>query len=126
MSKACQGNFRVGQFKGCGTEVNSKRTYGLCSKCLFQWTQVTLEGSEWFKKQTAYKMKQNQNKAKKEDRNKTREMKIHLMSNTKYWSSELQPTINKIARLIDVNCPCIASGRFSGKRSGGHYFWIVY
>jgi hypothetical protein len=41
------------------------------------------------------------------------------MSNDDYRSKILQPNINKIARLIDYGCTCIASDKF-GKMSGGH------
>ena len=37
---------------------------------------------------------------------------------------ELQPLINKIARLIDYQQPCIATGSFEGKQNGGHYISV--
>lgn len=35
--------------------------------------------------------------------------------------SEMQPMFNKIARLIDLNQPCISCGKF-GKPQGGHFY----
>lgn len=37
---------------------------------------------------------------------------------------ELQPLINKIARLVDYGQPCIATGSFEGKQNGGHYISV--
>ena len=121
--KKCKGNFRVGHFEGCGTEAESKRTYGLCPKCLYKWTQTTLEGDEWFKKQTAYKTQKNKREKETENRKKTKQAKIELMSNVQYWSKVLQPNINLIARLIDQHNPCIATENF-GKMNGGHYISV--
>lgn len=56
--------------------------------------------------------------AKKEE---TRQKKIDLMSSDKYRSEILQPIFNEIARLIDYQCPCIATGLYDGKMAGGHY-----
>jgi len=121
--KPCKGNYKVGHFEGCGTEAETKRTYGLCPKCLYKWTQTTLEGDEWFKKQTAYKTEKNQREKKKEQRAKDKATKIELMSNIEYWSKVLQPNINLIARLIDQHNPCIATENF-GKMNGGHYISV--
>lgn len=46
-----------------------------------------------------------------------------LMSADQYRSKFVQPIINEIARLIDYDQPCIATG-LKGKMSGGHY-WSV-
>jgi len=50
---------------------------------------------------------------------KTKEQKISLLTPDKYRSSILQPNINKVARLIDYGCTCIATDNF-GKMAGGH------
>ena len=36
------------------------------------------------------------------------------------WKNDLQNKCNLIARLIDFNQPCIATGKFTGKMAGGH------
>lgn len=40
------------------------------------------------------------------------------------WENELQSLINHIARLIDHNQPCIATGATTGKRNGGHRYSV--
>lgn len=118
--KPCKGNYRVNNFQGCGTNDGYNRKFGLCPKCLYKWTQESSLGKEWFNKQTAFKQAKNNRKKSVEKTKQTRQMKIDLMSNTEYWSKELQPKINLIARLIDHGHPCIATGNF-GKMAGGHY-----
>lgn len=53
-----------------------------------------------------------------------KEKTIELLSSDGYRQKHVQPIINEIARLIDYNQPCIATGSFNGKMSGGH-FWSV-
>ena len=36
------------------------------------------------------------------------------------WKKELQFEINKLVRIIDFGCPCIATGAFKGKMNAGH------
>lgn len=63
----------------------------------------------------------------KESVKKARSEKIQktadLMSVDQYRAKFVQPIINEIARLIDFEQPCIATG-LKGKMSGGHY-WSV-
>jgi hypothetical protein len=40
------------------------------------------------------------------------------------YKRELQTQVNLIARLIDEGCPCVSSGRLSGKMNGGHRFAV--
>jgi len=40
------------------------------------------------------------------------------------WLKVLQPFVNKIARLIDSDFPCISSSRTIGKWNGGHYYTV--
>lgn len=47
------------------------------------------------------------------------EMKESIKSLSDY-KNDLQREVNLIARLIDQDCPCVSSGRKSGKMSGGH------
>ena len=47
------------------------------------------------------------------------EMKESIKSLSDY-KNDLQREVNLIARLIDQDCPCVSSGRSSGKMSGGH------
>lgn len=56
-------------------------------------------------------------------RKETKAKRIEILSPDKYRAKYLQPCINKIARMIDYEQPCIATGKF-GKMAGGH-FWSV-
>ena len=53
------------------------------------------------------------------DKERTKEQKEKIKT-TADWKKELQPLVNKIARLIDFGQPCIATGNFNGKMNGGH------
>ena len=48
------------------------------------------------------------------------EMKFDNISSDGYRAKIIQPLINEIARFIDYGQPCIATGRYDGKMSGGH------
>lgn len=47
--KKCNGNYRTNYFKGCGNNFNTLK-YGLCVRCLYNWSTTTKEGKEWYKK----------------------------------------------------------------------------
>jgi hypothetical protein len=53
----------------------------------------------------------------KENKEKT----IELLTTDRYRKKYVQPIFNEIARLIDYNQPCIATGNYKGKMAGGHY-----
>jgi len=53
------------------------------------------------------------------DKERTKEQKEKIKT-TADWKKELQPLVNKIARLIDFGQPCIATGNLSGKMDAGH------
>lgn len=120
--KKCKGIGKALGFEGCGTPSEFRR-YGLCSQCLSSWATSTDTGRDWLKTQTAYKMRKKEKENKKVEREKKSQMKIDIMSNTKYWSKELQPKINLIARLIDHGHPCICTEQY-GKLNGGHYISV--
>lgn len=62
-------------------------------------------------------------KMENEIKTKRKEQKEKLKGSGDY-KRELQTIINHIARLIDEGCPCISSGRLTGKMSGGHRFAV--
>jgi hypothetical protein len=66
----------------------------------------------------AIELKKLQDKKDWKKEKKVLKEKIKTKSDLK---NELQPLINRIARLIDNNQPCIATGNLTGKRNGGHY-----
>jgi hypothetical protein len=121
--KKCKPNYRMNKFPGCG-ELKTILRYGSCRSCFINWTQETEEGSEWLKKQTAYRFKKNQSEKKKEDREKDREMRVHLMSTSKYWAKVFQPKFNDTIRVIDKGSGCIVSNSTLGKQAAGHYFSV--
>lgn len=88
-SKPCKGNYKVNKFFGCGTTAPTKRTYGLCPKCLYKWSKETKEGKEWFNKQFAYKLEKNQKEKEKEERKKTRQLKDQLNSGDAMRSADI-------------------------------------
>jgi hypothetical protein len=49
------------------------------------------------------------------------EMTFDSTSSDGYRSKVIQPIVNEIARLIDYGQPCIATGHYEGKMSGGHF-----
>ena len=57
------------------------------------------------------------------DKKKREEMKENIKSLSDY-KRELQKEVNLIARLIDQDCPCISSGRTTGKMNGGHRYAV--
>jgi hypothetical protein len=62
-------------------------------------------------------------KAKKDWVKEKAERKEKIMTKSD-WEKLLQILINNIARLIDHNQPCIATGATTGKRNGGHRFSV--
>lgn len=65
-----------------------------------------------------------QNKARvKEEKKATNVMKENLKTKSDY-KKILQVLINQIIRLIDKDCPCIATNKFEGKMNAGHYISV--
>lgn len=122
--KKCKGHGKARGFEGCEKRILSHyRVYGLCRLCLWEWSNTTQNGEEWFSKRLITVKKSNTSKQKKEARANDKKTRIEIMSNDKYRSVVLQPNINKIARFIDYGQPCIATGNY-GKENGGHYIAV--
>ncbi len=47
--------------------------------------------------------------------------KVTRLTANGYRSKHVQPLINELARIIDHDQPCIATGNIKGKMNGGHY-----
>lgn len=60
----------------------------------------------------------------KEWQKRKAKMKDDNMSSDGYRANVIQPIINEIARLIDYGQPCIATGRYTGKKAGGHFIAV--
>lgn len=56
----------------------------------------------------------------KNEKKATKVLKDSLKTKSDY-EKILQILINQIVRLIDKDCPCIATGSFTGKMNAGHY-----
>ena len=56
--------------------------------------------------------------------NKEKKVAKAKLKTHKDYQNELQPLINKIARLIDFEQPCIATNTTKGKMNGGHYISV--
>lgn len=118
--KPCRGNHPTTIDYGCG-KPSFKRTYGLCDNCIRIWAITDRDGKVWLKKRTAFKMQSNAKEEKQKKREQKEKMQLELISPDKYRAKYVQPLINKIARFIDYDNPCIATGNFDGKMAGGHY-----
>lgn len=114
--KACKGNFRSNYFEGCG-EFRYIEKYGLCLSCLREWAHSTGEGQEYIRKNLIPQAKKD---VQKKQRKETAQKKVDLLSADAYRAKYVQSIFNEIARLIDHEQPCIATGNY-GKMAGGHY-----
>lgn len=89
-----------------------------CDKveCRNVMIRIALEKSrQKIKKQT----KEINQKARQE-----RKQTLDRLKSLSDWKNDLQTDINLIARLIDKGCPCIATGKYEGKMSGGHFIAV--
>lgn len=59
-------------------------------------------------------------RAMKQERRRARAQLEEAVRSISYYKNILQKDVNKIARLIDRDCPCISGGKGTGKFSGGH------
>lgn len=117
--KPCKGTTAETKNFGCG-DLTYHRVHGLCKKkCYPEWLMETEAGK--------IKMQKSIIEAKRivkaNNTKETRKAKIRLLTADKYREKYVQPKINKIARLIDYLCHCIATDNF-GKMNGGHYISV--
>lgn len=120
---ACKG-LGIAKGHGCGTpQKNRIHGLGIDCRCYSKWLLNTPEGAEKLKRTTITVSEKAIRQRKIDERNKTKESKIDLMSADAYRAKILQPVINEIARLIDFGQPCIATGNY-GKENGGHYISV--
>ncbi len=113
--KICKGINKANGVNGCG-KLTKFRTFGLCNNCLSDFLFDSDAGKLVFQKRIMPKVDISLKKIKHK---KTKEQRESLLTPDKYRSTILQPNINKIARLIDYGCSCIATNNF-GKMAGGH------
>jgi hypothetical protein len=89
-----------------------------CKNCKEKFTARTFLQKFCMEKDECIKVFRNEIKATKWKVEKA-VLKFGLITADKYRSTELQKTINKIARFIDYGCSCIATDNY-GKMAGGH------
>lgn len=119
--KRCRGTGKAIGY-GCG-DKKFLHKFGLCQTCFKEWLFSNdglpyLNSTKIRAKKHVQKEQKKEQSAKKEE---NRQKKIDLMGVDKYRAEILQPIFNEIARLIDYQCPCIATGLYDGKMAGGHY-----
>jgi hypothetical protein len=118
--KPCKGTTEQTAGFGCSFP-NKERKFGLgiSCKCYTNWLLNSEKGNEYLNRVTLNTTDKFAKSKKTENSIKDRNTRIELMGNDDYRAKILQPNINKIARLIDFGCTCIATDKF-GKMSGGH------
>jgi hypothetical protein len=102
------------------SKANFKFGLGISCGCYGTWLLNDPKGNEYLNKQS---LKAKGSTAKKVRTDWTKEKTKRTIENLSadgYRSKYIQPLINLIARLIDNEQPCIATGNY-GKMSGGHY-----
>ena len=115
----CKG-LSIAKGHGCGTPQQERiHGLGIKCKCYSTWLLGTPEGAEKIKRVQLFSTDKLIKSKKTESILKDRETRIDLLSKDNYRAKVLQPNINKIARLIDFGCACIATNNF-GKMAGGH------
>lgn len=117
--RKCKGSTSQTKGLGCGTPTLYHK-YGLCKKkCYPDWLLNSEAGQIKLQKSVI----EAKRIVKSGNIKESRKAKIRLLSADKYREKYVQPKINKIARLIDYLCPCIATDNF-GKMNGGHYISV--
>ena len=71
-----------------------------------------------------YKLKEKKQSESLKESKSVNKVKREQLKSLSDYKNELQKHVNLIARLIDINCPCISSGRSVGKMAGGHRFSV--
>ena len=114
--KKCKGNYRVDNFKGCGSE-SYKLKYGLCPSCLYEWMTTTENGKIYYSKSF---LKQTEKVDKKRKRQEKREFDV---------SGAMRLADNYFSRFIRVlhslhgYCTCYTCGKDHPIKEvdNGHY-----
>jgi hypothetical protein len=117
--KECKGNHTTDNFTGCGGFFYDMK-FGLCKACLYDWTKRTEKGRFWFENQIKFTKQKFNTEKKINDKNK----RFELTSKMTFWTKEVQPIFNEIARLIDYQNACIATNVTQSQMHGGHYFSV--
>ena len=109
--KICKiGTSKAKGFIGCGSI--DYLNWGLCPECKKKFLTTTNEGQELIIKYTL--------KAKKQINCERKEQLKEELKTISDYKKILQTEINKLVRIIDYGCKCIATG-LNGKMSAGHF-----
>jgi len=102
-----------------------KRTYGMCSACLWDFYHNDERGKILYQKlflpKVAVKIKVNQRIEKNKSKLSEKIVKNELKENTTNPKTTLQKHVNTICRLIDKDLLCLARNQ-KGKMDAGHVF----
>jgi hypothetical protein len=115
--KKCKGIGKAISVKGCN-ELTMYRKYGLCSNCLHDFLFETDAGKMIYQTLIIPTAKA---KVVREFKTKRKTETKELREKTINYKNKLQDAVQKLARLIDKDLPCLARGMF-GKMAGGHVF----
>ena len=93
------------------------KTKGMCNPCYYKWLYGTDEGRLMVSKALEKARKAIERKAKKEVREAKQKAKL---LDSSYYKKLLQDEVQKIARLIDYGCKCLARDAYAKQMHGGH------
>lgn len=118
-TKICKGINKAHGFESCGKEVEaSRRKYGLCPVCFWDWMQNTEGGKTHYKKQFIPKVEKN---VKKELKKKEKEKRESLKSIRRLINDARVP-FQEYIRLRDANKKCISCPSIDSQIwDAGHY-----
>lgn len=120
--KVCKGQGKAIGAESCGKMVTVEyRKHGLCPNCYAGFLFEDERGKIIYQKTLIRATEIVKKDREKQSKEKDKASRLKLMTADKYRATILQPIINEIARLIDYDQPCIATGNYGGKMSGGHY-----
>lgn len=112
--KKCKGQNSAIGFEGCGG-LFSKRTFGLCDSCLYDFYTTNERGKIIFEKRKIKVKAKNW----KEEKAKMKES-VKTLSD---YKSDLQKEINTLVRELDKGHRCISGRKTLGDRyDAGHFF----
>lgn len=118
--RKCKGTGRA-EGIGCGKLIKEHK-FGVGIDCCYRiWLITTSEGAKEIQKVAERAKKKVEAKKRADDYKEKVKRNLDIMSAEEYRRKILQPSINLIARLIDLGQPCISTGNLKGKMSGGHY-----
>lgn len=117
-SKPCKGIGKCHGIKGCG-KPSTKRKFGLCPACLWEWMCLNDNGKVWRETQFIPKVKRKTEKEKKKRNREQRE----AMKSIARLIQEARVPFQKWIRLRDANKACISCNQTGADIfDAGHFY----